>query len=437
MWNKTKFFWVIVFLSFPLYISASYSDNHHTLTIDIHGAKVGALKIAVIPFGWDNADTLPPIDMASIVNADLRRSGDFLPMVEAQMPTKPVNIAEVDFKVWQQLGINNIVIGRMKAATTGKYEIQFQLFNTYTKEQLTGFSIPASTRQLRKTAHIVSDIVYEKLIGKKGAFATQVAYVTVIPKDNQPQYALRVADSDGYNPQTMAISKEPILSPSWSPDGNRIAYVSFERRGPAIYIQEKATGKRIRIPSMKGVNGAPAWAPDGKKLAITMSDGENADIYIYDLDKQESRRLTRHYAIDTEPTWSPDGRFIVFTSDRGGKPQLYRSSSLGGKIQRITFDGDYNARASYSPDGKSIAMVRGIDGKYQIALLELSNGSLRVLTTGNLDESPSFSPNGSMIIYATEDKGRGVLAAVSVDGNVHQRLKLQEGDVREPAWSPY
>ncbi|MDJ0870476.1 MAG: Tol-Pal system beta propeller repeat protein TolB [Gammaproteobacteria bacterium] len=408
------------------------------LTIKITRGIEGALPIAVVPFAWEGGSAGAPLDVADIVAADLRRTGRFAPLPERDLPGRPSDGSQVDFRDWRRLGTENLVVGRLKAQPNGNYQVQFQLFDVFRGVQLTGYSIPSTARDLRTTAHQISDIIYEKLTGDRGAFATRIAYVTQSKgPDGNKRYALEVADSDGYDPQSVLESAQPILSPAWSPDGNKLAYVSFETGQSAIYVQNLATGTRERVAGYPGINGAPAWSPDGRRLAMSLSREGNPEIHILDLDTRRLQRVTYNAAIDTEPAWSPDGRSLVFTSDRGGKPQIYRIAVTGGKAQRLTFEGSYNARASFSPDGARLTMVHGDQGAYRIGLLDLETNALRVLSDARLDESPSFAPNGTMIIYATNDDRGAALAAVSVDGRVHQRLTFQKGMVREPAWSPF
>ena len=414
------------------------ASAHAALTIEITKGIEGALPIAIVPFGLQKGMTPLEQDVAEIVKADLARSGRFRTLPPKDMLSRPTSGDEVEFRDWQVLGMDNLVVGSIRSDARGGYVVQFQLFDVFRGEQLTGFSIPTTERNLRATAHHISDIIYEKLVGEPGAFATRVAYITSQRlADKSQKIALKIADADGYNPQTIVNSKEPLMSPAWSPDGERIAYVSFEKRKPSIYVQEVSTGKRKKVASFDGINSAPAWSPDGRQLAITLSKDGNPDIFILNLQNGKLRPLTRHYAIDTEAAWSPDGRHIIFTSDRGGSPQIYQVPSSGGKAKRITFENRYNARASYSPDGKALIMVTRVDGHYRIAELDLESNIMRALTDGDLDESPSFAPNGSMVIYATKQGGKAVLSAVSIDGRVKQRLALDEGDIREPVWSPY
>ncbi len=409
------------------------------LTIEITEGVEGALPIAVVPFGWQGTAAAPGQDIAAIISSDLSRSGRFKTLPVSDMLARPQSDTEVEFRDWKVLGMENLVIGRIQPNGTGGYLVRFQLLDVFKGALLTGFSIPTTAANLRTTAHQIADVIYEKLTGERGAFATRIAYVvSTAGAGGEKRIALRVAAADGGDPETIVNSRSPLMSPAWSPDGRRLAYVSFDRGKPAIYVQEVFTGKRRQVAAYKGINGAPAWSPDGHKLALTLSKDGNPEIYVLNLNTKRLRRLTNHYAIDTEPSWSPDGRSLVFTSDRGGKPQIYQVSSSGGRSKRVTFEGGYNARASYSPDGKSLTLVTRQGKNFRIGVLELGSGRLQVLSTGHLDESPSFAPNGSMIIYATKTGGKHELAAVSLDGRVRQRLALQGGgDVREPVWSPY
>lgn len=414
------------------------SFNAAALTIEITQGAEGALPIAVVPFGWSGPGQPPAEDIAGIVRSDLARSGRFRAMPVGDMLARPHSDAEVEFRDWKALGMDNLVVGQVTPNGEGGYRVRFQLFDVFKGELLTGYEMPTTERDLRSTGHRIADLVYEKLTGERGAFDTRIAYVTSTRKaDGSQTVMLKMADADGVNPVTLVTSSEPLMSPAWSPDGRRLAYVSLEKRQASIYVQEVYAARRQKVASFKGINGAPAWSPDGRKLAMTLSKDGNPEIYIYDINRKTLTRMTDHYAIDTEPAWSPDGRHLVFTSDRGGAPQIYQVPAFGGKVSRVTFDGSYNARASYSGDGKLLALVTRRGSAFRIAVLELASGSLQVLSEGELDESPSFAPNDSMIIYATKIGGNGELAAVSVDGRVHQRLANQEGDVREPVWSPF
>jgi TolB protein len=348
------------------------------------------------------------------------------------MRSRPTSASEVQFPEWQALNQNYLVVGQVNGGGGGQYNVQFQLLDVMKNGQLLGYQMASSPADLRRTAHHISDLIFEKLTGKKGVFSGRIAYVT----NNGQQSQLQIADTDGFNPQTIATSQEPIMSPSWSPDKSKIAYVSFERKTAAIYVQILSTGQRKRVAEFPGINGSPAWSPDGNKLALTLSKDGSPDIYTLNLGTGALNKLTKSYSIDTEPVWSPDGSNIVFTSDRGGKPQLYMVSSSGGQEKRITFSGDYNARASFSPDGRSIAMVHGNGGDYRIGVMDMGGRSINVITTGPADESPSFAPNGAMVIYAAKKGGTAYLSAVSLDGKMQQRLAFNSGGVREPAWSP-
>lgn len=408
------------------------------LTIEItEGAGTG-IPIAVVPFGWSGPGQ-PPQPIADIIAADLARSGRFVSLSRKDFVSTPTSEKDVVFKEWRVIKAEALVIGSIAPAGPGRYEIQFRLYDVFKQAQLAGFRYTVGTPVVRTVAHQIADVVYEKLTGEPGAFNTRIAYVTRegTPRPKQSIYKLQVADSDGYNPRTVVRSVEPLLSPAWSPDGRRLAYVSFESKRPKIYIQNLADGRRELVSEFKGINGAPAWSPDGKRLALSLSRDGDPEIYVMDLATRKLRRLTDDPAIDTEPAWSPDGRYIVFTSDRAGRPQIYRMDANGRGTQRLTFEGDYNARASYAPDGQTLTLVSSQQGLFRVATLKLDGNALQILTDTSLDESPSFAPNGRIVLYATEVKGRGVLASVSADGRVRQLYRLEEGDVREPAWSPY
>jgi TolB protein len=411
---------------------------HAILEIEITQGIEGALPIAIVPFQWQGAEGGPPENVSAIITADLHRSGRFSPYPVAEFPQRPAVAREVNFSAWRSLGVESLVIGTIQTQSAGRYEVQFQLFDVIRAKSLLGYTIPAATNDMRKVAHKISDLIYKALTGERGAFSSRVAYISELSSSqNTKRYSLQVSDSDGYNAQTVFTSSDPLMSPAWSPDAQRIAYVSFENGYSEVFVQHLRGGSRSRVSDKPGINSAPAWSPDGRKLALTLSIDGSPEIYVMDMATRRLMRLTRSSSIDTEPAWLPDGRSLVFTSDRSGQPQLYRAPVTGGRAKRLTFEGSYNSAADVSPDGNKIAMVHYDGTGYRIALLDLTNRIFRVLTDGRLDESPSFAPNGSMIIYATEYRGRAVLAAVSVDGRVRQRLTLQEGDVREPVWSPF
>lgn len=423
-------------------IAAMPEPARAVLTIRITESTEAALPIAIVPFGFAGgaAGARAPENIGQIVADDLARTGRFDPIAFPDLPSRPSSVADVNFGDWRILGTANLVIGRVEARGPEQYAITFRLFDVFRATQLAGFEIVATTRDLRRTAHQISDIVYETLTGERGAFDTRVAYVTEGRDANgERRYALQVADSDGANPFPVLDSVQPILSPSWSPDGARLAYVSYEAGRPQVYVQELATGRRDAVAAFPGTNGAPAFSPDGSRLALTLSKDGNHEIYVLDLAGRRLRRITDDPAIDTEPAWSPDGASIVFTSDRGGKPQIYQVPASGGEARRMTFvaSDDYNARASFSPDGRRLAFVHGVGGRFRIAVLDLETSAVNVLTDTRLDESPSFAPNGTMILYATVSGGSSVLAAVSTDGRMRQQLAATEGKAREPAWSPF
>lgn len=405
-----------------------------SLEIDIVGGNAAALPITVVPFGGNCGET----DVGGVVRADLGRSGQFRSPDPASLPERPTQGSEVAYPTWRMLKQDYLLIGRCVPGGDG-YRTEYELFDVAKQERLLGFALSAPAGAMRDVAHQISDAVYEKILGVPGAFWTRIAYVTASGLGRNTRYALVVADSDGYNPRTVVNSTEPLLSPSWSPDGRRLAYVSFEGGNSGIWIQDIATGSRDKVTSFRGINGAPAFSPDGGRLAMTLSKGGNPDIYVMDLGSKHLTQLTNHFGIDTEPTWSHDGATLYFTSDRGGRPQIYQMPASGGSATRVSFDGSYNASPSLSSDDKKLATAQGAGNTYRIALMDRSTGGARwsMLSPGSLDESPSFAPNGAMLLYAAREGRRGVLYAVSADGRVRQRLTLGDGDVREPAWSPY
>ncbi|MCG8379175.1 MAG: Tol-Pal system beta propeller repeat protein TolB [Proteobacteria bacterium] len=418
------------------FLFVSFGANA-VLDIKITQGIEQSLPIAIIPFGWSQAANVAPIDISSIVNNDLARSGRFDVMEEQDLPQQPHNFDDINFGDWRKLGMENILIGNLKLDDQGDYDVSFRLIDIYRGIEIASGRQTVKATHLRRVAHQISDVIFEKLIGIPGAFNTRVAYITVKENNDSKLHTLQIADADGFNAQILLESKEPLLSPSWSPDGKKIAYVSFEGKNSAIYIQDVSTGQRERIAAFPGINSAPDWSPEGSRLAMTLSRDGNTEIYVMNLRNRSLQRLTNHAGIDTEPSWSPDGQKLVFTSDRSGGPQIYEINAQGGQPKRISFDGKYNARPEYSPDGKFITLVHAVNGSYRIGILDLANGVINTLTDARLDESPSFAPNGGMIIYATTGVRGAQLAAVSTDGRIHQRLGLQQGDVREPAWGPF
>ncbi len=406
-------------------------------TIIINQGYDNPTKIAVVPF-----ETLDSTDagIADVVSFDLARSGQFDPLPRENMLSFPARIEDVFFRDWRILGIEYVVVGRLRSQPNGDFSVAYHLLDVFNERELTTRRIDAQPPQLRDVAHSIADDVYEHITGIPGAFSTKILYV--LAKNAGTSYAtyeLKLADSDGARARTLFESDEPLLSSSWAPDGRRVAYVSFEGRRPAIIIQDIVTGARSRVAEYRGLNSAPVFSPDGNRLALVLSRDGNAEIYVKDLLTDELRRITRYpSAIDTEPSWTADGTGLIFTSDRGGRPQIYRIDLTNSMVERLTFEGDYNARARLLPDGKNLVYVHRRKGTYHIAWQNLERDEgIRVLTATPLDESPSIAPNGTMLIYATQVGGRGILAVVSIDGRVKYRLPSAEGDVREPAWSPY
>ena len=407
------------------------------LVIDVQGVAQPT-PVAIVPFGWQGDAADMPLDVAEVIINDLRRSGRFAPIPESKMLQKPTNGADLDFQDWSFVGVEAVVVGSVVQEGVNAYTLQFQLFDVFGRSQLVGYRMPASRGNMRGAAHRAADMIYEKLTGIKGVFGTRVAYVTAEQQGQERLYSLIVSDQDGENEHTIMESKDPIMSPAWSPDSRQLAYVSFEGNRSSIFVQTLRTGNRFQVSSKPGINGAPSFSPDGKKLVVTGGgvDG-NLDIHVLDITSRQTRRLTTHRAIDTEGTWSPDGRYVYFTSDRSGGPQVYRVSANGGTPERVTFEGSYNARPRLSPDGSRLAMVHNDRGNYRIAVMDLERKNLLVLSKGRQDESPSFAPNSDILIYATRQGRNGVLETVSADGLIRQKMSEGRGDVREPVWSPF
>lgn len=408
------------------------------LTVQIVRGLAESVPIAIVPFGWTGAGAAP-YDIAATVQADLERSGRFRTVPRGQMLELPHSASAVDTADWRMLKVDYVLVGQLHGLPDGRLEVRYELVQVATGERLIGAALPADRSALKLASHRVSDAVYERILGVRGAFATRIAYVAVDGPASARGYRLVIADADGANERIVFASPQPIMSPAWSPDAKSLAYVSFHSGLPRIYVQELRSGKQVPVSARSGINSAPTWSPDGTQLAVALSrrDG-NVDIYLLTLASQELRRLTEDPAIDTEPAWAPDGRSLYFTSDRAGAPQIYRQGvGAGERPRRITFDGSYNARPRVSPDGRELAVVTLDRGAYRIAAVDAERGALRVLSGGRLDESPSYAPNGADVIYATREGSRGVLAVVSADGRVQQRLAASAGEVREPAWSPY
>lgn len=398
------------------------------LEIEITGGGANQIPIAIVPFAGEGVFAQ---SVSSIVAADLQRSGLFK-LVDTRGIAPPSDPREVRYPDWTQRGADAIAIGSLVARGDGKFDLAFRLLDVVKQTSVSGLSYTLTAAQARITAHRIADEIYEKLTGDKGVFSTHIAYVV----KTGSRYELQVADADGYGARTALASNEPIISPSWSPDGSQLAYVSFEKKKPIVYIQSLLTGQRRVLAEFKGNNSAPAWSPDGKQLCIVLSRDGSSQLYLINADGSGLRRLSSSSGIDTEPAFSPDGRNIIFTSDRGGSPQIYRQPTSGGTAQRLTFEGSYNVSPHFSPDGKSFAFIQRNGANFQVAVQDLTTGQVQILSDSRHDESPSFAPNGKMIIYATEIGRRGVLATVSSDGRVKQRLSQTTGDVREPAWSP-
>jgi len=402
------------------------------MTIEIVGGAASRIPVAIAPFTATPAARTP--DPAAIVRDNLARSGLFR-LVEPGNDGQVGDEQTISHGLWRGKGADALVVGQTAVLADGRLDIRFRLYDVVRERQLAGMRYTVSPHLVRAVAHKISDIVYEKLTGEPGAFGGRIAYVLRERMGDGLRYALQVSDVDGHNAFTVMSSREPIISPTWSPDGARLAYVSFEQKKPVVYIQSLADGRRQTLASFHGSNSAPAWSPDGNRLAIVLSKDDTSQIYLINADGTGLTRLSQSGALETEPTFSPDGQWLYFTSDRGGSPQIYRMPVAGGEARRLTFNGAYNVSPAVSPDGKWLAYVHRREGNYHIAVMELATGQTQILTDTRQDESPSFAHNSRTILYATLVNGRGVLATVSVDGRLKQRLS-QSGDMREPAWAP-
>lgn len=408
---------------------ALVSHAHAQLTVEISGSGSNRIPVAVPDFAGDGGYSRA---LTSVIRADLERSGMFkltdigaTGLNENSLP---------DYAAWRNRGADAVVTGSISGISAGALlETRFRLFDDVKAQILGGSAYQHSPGQLRATGHRIADYIYEKLLGERSIFSTRIAYVL----KNKGRYELQVADADGQNVVSLLVSKEPIISPTWSPDGTRLAYVSFESKKPVIYVQQVQGGARHVAANFKGSNSAPAWSPDGRRLAVVLTKDGSSQLYSVNADGSGVIRLASSPAIDTEPAWAADGSSIYFTSDRGGTPQIYQIPSTGGSAQRVTFEGSYNVTPRLSPDGKTLAHITRRDGRFQLAVLDLASRQTTILTDSSRDESPTFAPNGRMILLATEVGGRGVLTAVSTDGRVKQRLSGISGDVREPAWGPF
>ena len=414
-------FRVLVVVAFAL----AASPARALMTIEIVGGATNKVAIAILPFTTQQDGALDPGD---VVTSDLGRSGYFR-ILDPRGIISPDDPRALQLPDWKNRGADAVVMGHVIAAPGGRIEVRFWLFDAVTQAQLTALSFTTTPRGLRSVAHKIADLVHEKLLGEPGPYSGRIAYIL----KRGSRYELQVADADSQNAITVTASPEPIISPVWSPDGLKLAYVSFEDKKPVVYVQNLVDGRRQAVAKFRGSNSAPAWSPDGHTLAVALSKDETSQIYLLNLGTMELKRFTHGGALDTEPVFSPDGRWLYFTSDRGGSPQIYRKSLDTGETSRITFEGGYNVSPALSPDGKLLAFVHRRDGLFHVAVMDLSNHQMQVLTDTAYDESPSFAPNGRLILYATLVNGRGVLATVSVDGKIKQRLS-QSGDLREPTW---
>ncbi len=426
-----SFLWSVLILI----VTFSSGVARAELVIEITQGIDNPTVIAVSPFAWEGSGVAPE-DVAYIIQNDLYRSGQFAPVARENMLGTPSRDEDIFFRDWRMVNAQYLLIGRLTGDQT--LIADFALYDVTKQTLVIQGREESVVGEVRTLSHRIADRVYTALTGIPGAFATKLLYVAVTPIPGEKDYyELTLADADGARPRVLLASREPILAPTWSPDAKEIAYVSFETSRPAIFRQNLQTGAREQLTAFRGLNGSPSWSPDGQRMAMVLSKDGNPDIYVLDMQTYVLERITRNYAIDTEPTWMPDGKSLLFTSDRPGRPQIYRYDFVTGLTDRVTYEGSYNARARVAQDGRNVVLVHQQDGDYKIAVLDLETRRLTALTSTDLDESPSIAPNGSMVLYATKQAGRGILAAVSVDGGARFNLPARDGEVREPAWSPY
>ena len=419
-----------VFRNLLLLLALVCSSAQAQLSIDIIGGGANQIPIGVLRFAGEQ---VLPQNISDIVEADLQRSGRFRMLFAGNVDPLPTEVAQVNFDDWKSRSADALVIGSVVRLADGRFEARFRLLDVPKQTQIGGVAFTLNAQQVRITAHRIADMIYEKLTGDRGVFSTRIAYVV----KQGHRFELQIADADGAGAQTALASREPIISPAWSPDGTKLAYVSFENKKPVVYVHSLVSGRRQVVANFKGSNSAPAWSVDGSQLAVVLSKDGGSQIYLIGPDGSNPRRITHSGAIDTEPFFAPDGQSIYFTSDRGGSPQIYRMGLTGGDATRVTFSGNYNVSPRVSPDGKTLIYIARESGRFQLKSLDLASGQAQSLTDGQHDESPSIAPNGKMILYATQINNRGSLAAVSIDGRVKQRLSVQAADVREPAWGPF
>lgn len=431
------------FIGLILFSIASIANA--SLYVEITGGVAAGLPIAIVPFGIEGGDSGSIEDLSKVIKSDLENSGQFKPMSFGAIKQFPTHQNDVQFSYWQGLGVEDLVVGQVKK-TGSTFSVSFALLDVLRQKAegvsrsplLTMHFDNVRSQDFRALAHHMSDLIFEKLIGIKGIFSTRIAYVSVVPGSHGTTHTLEVADSDGFNPKPLYRSSYPLMSPAWSPDGKRIAFVSFEKDRAGINIVDVVSGRVERLTQFPGLNNAPTWSPDNQTLALVLSKDGSPKIYTMNVGSKQLTRLTDGTGIDTEPSFAPDGRSIVFTSSRGGKPQIYRVSLDSRKVERLSFKGDYNAKPSLTPDNKKLVMLhRDEGGLFSIAVQSLSSGELKTLTRSSLNDSPNLAPNGMMVLYGSEDGGQGVLGAVSLDGRVKIRLPSREGNVQEPAWSPF